>query len=423
MSGDNPPIPAEDARPSRHTIMPAGEDQVPTMDVRTCIEPPSDSANNAVTSTSQCSISPLLRLPKELRDEIYGAAAVSLWMGETRAPIDKDPIDDGSTHLSFIFAYHPHFYNMFIQKLSEHASEYKGLTISPGPVTQPGSPRFAKLIEPMCIMRGLDNVWFNGLAESLSLKLLEQEMTRSFNSAVDLIKIQNRSSHKFLTQLKKSLPTCRPHELYIGKIIGYSIYWAREAFEFAGMTSRQLREAHLYSAFAFQAEAEFMDLIHCDASAGWGIAYPFQHHNGSPTDFEDDGTESYKSAAKHLFYAKELAQSYNILQDLDGDDKALCHKIISPPPEALEVLERKIPLMGTWKVDPEVWRRWGRNGAPWMKKLLQQRHTVDSGIEPERQGALVSQYGAEGVTWHHVAYLRDLFPRVTMITNNPDYQD
>ncbi|KAK8066726.1 hypothetical protein PG997_013473 [Apiospora hydei] len=189
------------------------------------------------------------------------------------------------------------------------------------------------------------------------------------------------------------------------------------------MTSRQLRQAHLYSAFAFQAEAEFVDLIPVKERPCWDFECPFQHHNESPADGEDDGAEFYKSAAKHLFYAKELDRSYDILQDLDEDDKALCHKIISPPPEALEVLERKIPLIGTWKVDPEVWRRWVENGSPWMKKLLQQRHIVNSGTEPISQGALAAQYRAEGVTWQHPGDPGALFPCLTMTTDNPDYQD
>ncbi|KAK8066725.1 hypothetical protein PG997_013472 [Apiospora hydei] len=257
--------------------MPAGGDQVPTMEVQACVEARSGASNDMVTPASQSSISPLLRIPKELRDEIYGyflvmdqelverrslcitegwfnlatlqinqqtrdeawdcmiknnlwvkvtvasinhsdnptigaaghwcsvisrrplpqwdpyspfntapkeyserlasKAAVSLWMGETRGPSDKDPVDDSSTHLTFVFAYHPHSYGVFIQELFDHASEYKGLPISPSPVTQPGSSRFSKLIEPMCIIRDLDNVWFTGLAESPTLKLLEQQMT------------------------------------------------------------------------------------------------------------------------------------------------------------------------------------------------------------------------------------------------------
>lgn len=236
----------------------------------------------------------------------------------------------------------------------------------------------------------------------------------------------SRSTHKFLAEIRKLAPDCPLHTIDdIGLWIGKSIHWAREAFNFVGMTDLQRREAHLYSAFAFQAEAEFMENIPWEERYWTPISYyPFQYHWYSPVDFWDDGRESYEAAAKNLFYAKEVDPSYDILEHLDEDDIAISHKIQSPPPEGFELLGRKIPLMDVWRGDPDIWGQWCDKGLPRMKKLLEQRHIADSGAEPESRDDLAARYSVVGVTWHNLdPHTNGMGYRLRMSTDNPDYQD
>ncbi|KAK8001655.1 hypothetical protein PG991_013877 [Apiospora marii] len=593
--------------------MPTSDFQVPVMDLQTAREPHFDATDNAATTAHRSKVAPLLRIPKELRDEIYSyflvadmnwfseverhnqawwtdhsivqinqqtraeawdylvkrnlwvrvtldktlskarrhylpdifaerlklylefsssnrrsdessfcwrlyqpyfplceggppgkssevlasEATVSLWLGETYDPRSNAAADENSTQISFMFAYEPRRHNIFIRELLSYASEYKSMTIQPNLVTVPGSERFAKLIEPMSTMRGLDNVLFVGISDCPTLQALGRDMKPPFDSELEVIKNQkyvleqgraaelrgcyaaamrfyefdldwtpelwmswksmkleelrsqlvdgspvnnslshirtemcigfSRSAHKFVTELRKRAPDGPLHTLDgIGLWIGKSIHWAREAFAFDGMTDLQRRQAHLYSAFAFQAEAEFMENIPWEQRYWAPISsYPFQYHWHSPVDFWDDGRDSYEAAAKNLFYAKEVDISYDILEHLDEEDRAICGKIQSPPPEGFELAERKIPLMDDWKGDPEIWKEWCRKGSPRMKKLFEQRHIVDSGTEPESRDDLVARYSAVGVTWHDRepdGYGMGYGP-LEMSTNNPDYQD
>lgn len=237
----------------------------------------------------------------------------------------------------------------------------------------------------------------------------------------------SRSAHKFVAEIRKLAPDDPLHTIDgIGMWIGKSIHWAREAFAFDGMTDLQRREAHIYSAFAFQAEGEFMENIPWERRYSAPISqYPFQAHWYSPVDFWDDGRDSYEAAAKNLFYAREVDPSYDILEHLDEDGKAMCGKIQPPPPEGFELVERKIPLMEDWRGDPEVWNEWCRKGSPRMKKLFEQRHVVDSGAEPESRDDLRAQYSAVGVTWDNADPGFDgmCYHLLEMSTDNPDYQD
>ncbi|KAK7955138.1 hypothetical protein PG988_015832 [Apiospora saccharicola] len=572
MSDDSQPL---TSKPKPDTIMPTRDSQVSATDLTMSKEPEYNATNSAGTAAHRTNVSPLLNLPTELRDEIYGyfivadmdwftwdylikrnlwvrvtlnkvddpfgprtfadklkwyqefdnspttrfdgscsrplyqpyfpryeggspskssevlasEASVSLWLGEIYDPSDNAAVDKNSTQISFMFAYEPRRYSIFIRELLDNASEYKSMTIKPSPVTVPGSTRFAKLIEPMSTIRGLDKVSFVGTADSPTIQALGQDMRLPFDSDLDAIKnarytldqghaaeikgcysaamrhyefgldhepgislnrlrrehaegtlVRNslshiktetcigfsRSAHKFVAEIRQLAPGRPLHTIDgIGMWIGRSIHWAREAFAFVGMTDLQRREAHLYSALAFQTEAEFMENIPWEERYWAPISYyPFQYHWHSPVDFWDDGRESYEAAAKNLFYAKEIDPSYDILAQLDEGDRAICRQIQSPPPEGFEVLERKIPLMDDWRGDPDMWTEWCRKSSPWMKKLLEQRHIVDSGTEPESQDDLAARYSAVGVTWYNLD--RDITAgddSLRMITDNPDYQD
>ncbi|KAK8041012.1 hypothetical protein PG994_014019 [Apiospora phragmitis] len=112
----------------------------------------------------------------------------------------------------------------------------------------------------------------------------------------------SRSAHKYMMQLKKSTPNRPLHE---------HRYAAR------------LREAHLFSAFAFQFEADFLHVYPEEEREYAAEHYPWQWHWYSPQDWLDDGYYSYQDAAKNLFYAKQVDRSYDILEDLDEDDRAM----------------------------------------------------------------------------------------------------
>ncbi|KAK8135606.1 hypothetical protein PG984_003546 [Apiospora sp. TS-2023a] len=522
MSDDSQPL---TAKQKSDTIMPTSDSKVSATDLTMSKEPQFSAANSAGTAAHRTNVAPLLnmhwfselasydktwwtdasivQINQQTRAETWDYLIKrNLWVRVTLNKVDNPfgprtfadklnryrefnksptPCFDGfcswparhHTQISFMFAYEPRRYSIFIREFLDHASEYKSMTIKPCPVTVPGSNRFAKLIEPMTTIRGLDKVSFVGIADSPMLQELGQAMKLPFDSDLDVMKNEryvldqglaaelqgryaaamrhyefglthepsffqswqstkltdleiqlvegapvcnslshiktemcigfSRSTHKFIAEIRKLAPDSPLYTIHgIGMWIGKSIQWVREAFNFVGMTDLQRREAHLYSALAFQAEAEFM------ANIPWGRAdisyYPFQ--------------------ARWISWTMEIDPSYDILEQLDEDDKAICRKIQSPPSEGFEVLERKIPLMDDWRGDPDIWSQWCGNGCPRMKKLLEQRHIADSGTEPESQDDLAARYSAVGVTWFSMrpSWL-GLVGKLSMSTNNPEYQD
>ncbi|KAK8101464.1 hypothetical protein PG999_011838 [Apiospora kogelbergensis] len=351
---------------------------------------------------------------------------------------------------------------------------------------------FTELIEPLCTIRGLEDVKFNGPVDCPALQNISQQMRHAFNSAEELIKMQkyfwqqgrdaelkgqysdaichykvgiddvynkdyswtwhmllrlrvsllegspefnsifhirlgtynslSRCAHKYLLQLNKTSPT---HRSLAAKAILSGINWARQAYQFAGMTRSQAREAHLNLAFAFHHKAEWMKSFAAIGRPDAAWVRSQQQYIYSPEDSDTGSDIAYEHAAKHLFYAKEIDPSHDVLEGLDGEDRAMCHKIRPPPPEGFRILEHDIPLMGTWRVDPQVWKWWAREGScHWMKKLLGQRHSVDSGAaEAETQEEIAAQYASDGITWDFGLRSRP-FGSVHffhMVSDNPDH--
>ncbi|KAK8041011.1 hypothetical protein PG994_014018 [Apiospora phragmitis] len=107
--------------------------------------------------------------PAEYSARIASEAAVSLWLGETCGSTNKANVDDGSVAKIFMFAYNPRHYDAFVQELGDYTDKFKGLKIRMSSATLPGSSRFAKLVEPLCTLRDLENVWFPGVADCPAL--------------------------------------------------------------------------------------------------------------------------------------------------------------------------------------------------------------------------------------------------------------
>ncbi|KAK6833428.1 hypothetical protein PG995_013173 [Apiospora arundinis] len=242
--------------------------------------------------------------------------------------------------------------------------------------------------------------WTFHMLRRLRGELLEgsPEYNSLFHIRLDTYIGLSRCAHKYLLQLKN---VSASYHLQAASVIERSITWARQACQFAGMTQPQLREVHLYTAFALQYKAELMNCRPDDKAFGERICRS-RHYIYSPEDFDEGFDKACENASKHLFFAKKIDPAYDVLEGLDEEDKATYLKIREPPAEGFEFLEREIPLMGTWRVDPQVWTWWiEEGGCHWMKKLLARRHVVDSGrAETEDESEIAAQYAAEGISWN-----------------------
>ncbi|KAK7966367.1 uncharacterized protein PG986_000644 [Apiospora aurea] len=334
--------------------------------------------------------------PRKYAERVAKEASLTLRLGSACDATEHTTVaDDNKGCKAFILAYKPTCYGIFVEELAVHASEIKDLTMQMSSTARPGSAMFAKIVEPLRIIRNLNNVWFPGVANCPTIQLMSQEMKLPFNSVKELFAIgpgdYSVDSLSPWTWIKLAALGREVHE---GTPTYNSLFHIR-----TDMCIGFARAAHKY----LLQLAEFLAFLPDEKRFG-DPYFPWHFHFFSRPDVYDGGAGSYDDAAKHLFYAKAIDPSSDILDSLDSDESAMYRRIDSPPPEGFEILERDIPLMDTWRVAPELWERWRSLGSPLFKKLLEQRHIVDSGAEPEDVHDLSHRYRAVVIAWN---YTRD----------------
>ncbi|KAK8066869.1 hypothetical protein PG997_013616 [Apiospora hydei] len=290
------------------------------------------------------------------------------------------------------FAYHPLTYGAFLDALHDNVTNSHGLTIQPNPTTLSCGKMFAKLMTPLRTVLGQGQASFIGVENSpVELQPLQEAMNRpaffqepikdmlkakqfyldqgytaerqalrfpegspEFNSLnhinTDLRIAFARSAHQHIVNQQK---TAAPHDIdfnhaaWIAKLAQEVCCDALE--NFAGLTDRQRRDAHLYRAFNYQ-------------------------HLGNQY-----------FAARDLFYAKEVDPSLNLRADLaDELDRAVYDDIQQRPgPQGFELTKWSIPLLGTWTGDPHLFTVWRRSHQIMMKMF---RQRVDEGPDGEAGG-------------------------------------
>ncbi|KAK8032050.1 hypothetical protein PG990_001784 [Apiospora arundinis] len=109
--------------------------------------------------------------------------AIHLWVSV--APDIKNntnsSFDGSDTEESYLFAYHPLFYNMLIHNLASYATQHSGLTIYASLPTKNMTvgPRTMKLFDPLLTLRDFQSVSFSQVQDQPSLQLLARLMKHS----------------------------------------------------------------------------------------------------------------------------------------------------------------------------------------------------------------------------------------------------
>ncbi|KAK8135607.1 hypothetical protein PG984_003547 [Apiospora sp. TS-2023a] len=210
----------------------------------------------------------------------------------------------------------------------------------------------------------------------------------------------SRSVHKYITRLRKISPTSNLHDCIDSIHIGLSIRYCDDALKYVGLTDIQRRDVHLYRAFAFVHQAEYSSALPDTQRSGrykppsWWYAGRF---NGQKAFYKDRGKTSYMNAEFDLFYANQVDASYNILENLDEDDRATYRKIKPLSADFAFVEVHEVPLLGSWSGDPLLWSSWHWELRIMMKLFRQQRIT---GLDGEAE-ELRAQYAYEGITWDY----------------------
>ncbi|KAK8035505.1 hypothetical protein PG993_010500 [Apiospora rasikravindrae] len=233
----------------------------------------------------------------------------------------------------------------------------------------------------------------------------------------------SRSAHKYTTKLSKYTSYKDMVDCQTPNIFAKSVEAAIHAFEHAGITDKQRREAHLYRSFAFFHYGQYLD---CFPSSVARYA-TYRSYNMSVLDYigrkwnrgwndwdcwdmseapDDRGLDVcvdsfYVHAAEDLFYAQQIDPSQDLLASLDADDRAICRKIQQRPgPQAFPLAEHPVPLLGTWIGDPRLWRDLTKPERV-LLKLFRQRCEELSDGDAVDDGELEAQYAGMGITWYH----------------------
>ncbi|KAK7955136.1 hypothetical protein PG996_015944 [Apiospora saccharicola] len=360
-----------------------------------------------------------------------------------------------------IFAYHPLTYGHFITDLIDymkHAYE----TVQVFPSASLSGSTFKKLAEPLDMLRDMSDVNphdsngsgivmtlsfiydFPGFSpgELIQIKRCFQhqgqnaELNSRFSNAMchywleELFHSDNghdkgtegsnsliyigaesaigfsRSVHKHIVKLSKSTPYTDIIRLDRPSIITKSIQAIKRAFRYPGLTDSQRRAAHLYRSLALFHHGQLMDhLSHVE----WSTTY---EPHGQRIFYHDilgldcrgyyiGGHIFYYLAAKDLFYAQQVDPLYDLLQSLDADDRVICRKIQQRPgPQAFPVAEYAVPLLGTWRGDPRLWRDLSGSDSLLIKLFRQRCNELADGDTVDNE-ELKRQDTALGITWQH----------------------
>ncbi|KAK8066724.1 hypothetical protein PG997_013471 [Apiospora hydei] len=115
---------------------------------------------------------------EEHSERLAKATGIHIWIGESDAADDNGDLDSSRCRESVMVAYHPLHYNMFLDSLAGKVAKFGSLTIQVHPDTMSNKSRFEKLLEPLCALRGVEDVSFAGVEDCAALQSLAQDMRR-----------------------------------------------------------------------------------------------------------------------------------------------------------------------------------------------------------------------------------------------------
>lgn len=399
------------------------------------------------------------QFPEDISRRLGHEVAIRFW--------SRDFFDNPSTaqpSKTFIFAYHPLAYGYFVNDI------YDTLQFSPGtpivqirPSASLSGSRFRKLVEPLHILRDLNDVYSPDSENNANLLRLMLHNVRDLYSDPELSttkrclqhQCQNaelngrlseamchywigrhlalfhpyddeglpgwnslkcmeadmaisfsRCASKHVTRLSKYTPYENIFDHDRPSILFKGVAALNEALTCPCLVDTQRRAAHLYRSLLLFHYGRLMNRL---SLRGWRS--PEETHGVTALNFDDLGLDScafefegdiyYFLAAKDLFYAQQVDPQHDLLATLDDDDRAVCHMIQERPgPQAFRVAEHSVPLLGIWRGDPRVWGDMSQTEHVLMK-LFRQRCDELSDGDTEDYEELERQYTDLGITWHH----------------------
>ncbi|KAK7911153.1 hypothetical protein PG985_013634 [Apiospora marii] len=119
---------------------------------------------------------PCNKVSEEHLRRLIAKAEIHLMLDSTDEDTDDSDIYSSESSEPFLFAYHPFHYNLLLQRLTEEVLECDSITVQMTPSTLINSSLFAKLLEPLCVLRDLRHVSFDGVEDCPALQSLQQDM-------------------------------------------------------------------------------------------------------------------------------------------------------------------------------------------------------------------------------------------------------
>ncbi|KAK8002394.1 CDP-alcohol phosphatidyltransferase class-I family [Apiospora arundinis] len=219
----------------------------------------------------------------------------------------------------------------------------------------------------------------------------------------------SRSAHKHVFGVKKRAPGCDIDASHIEFVMERGMRAAVDALgDFVGLTDHQRCEGHLYLALNTLHYADDVSALIDSKHASTKLTG--RPEPGSDEDdilkWENNVSSWYLDAARDIYFASQLDPWNTILLGLDQDDRATIEKMQKRPgPQAFELGEAEVPLLGEWKGDPRLWDRWD-DGHRVLMKQFRLRYNVGPDGEPGQPEDLVVRYAAKGVTWRNVSNMK-----------------
>lgn len=144
---------------------------------------------------------PYNQVPEEHSKRLVAEAEIHLILSLAYENNDSSDLDSNEFSDSFLFVYHPFHYIYLLQRLAGTFLERSSITVQLTPATLINSSMFAKLLEPLCVLRNMRNVSFDGVQLCPALQSLARDMKRPLIirgkgdtedsiHAMELIKIQ-----------------------------------------------------------------------------------------------------------------------------------------------------------------------------------------------------------------------------------------
>lgn len=355
---------------------------------------------------------------------------------------------------TYIFLYHPLTYGVFIHDIAMAHSTYTSLTVEVNPAISKPPSFVRKLIEPLYSVRDYEDVTITGIGDDTKRQALIRQMRRTSDTIEELLAVKgcyhglgrraeldgrhsdaislyalciestydasdrfpqgspednslnhmdscsfiaySRNTHKHIRRLKARAPPITLVKTATSRLLCDTIDACSYALAFVGITDRQRCEAHLYRAFAFYDYAEFQvpflakdDLDRLD------------RNERSLSPCRVTHSDCYLHARRCLFYAQQVDSWQDVLAGLEKDDLQVLNAIQGRPgPQAFELEERKLPLVGPWKGDPDLWNGWPRHESIVMA-LFRRRHNQGADGEVGVPMDLTAAYHAHGISWSH----------------------